>query len=183
MRISTTCRFMAVIVVLRINSMRTQAIGEISQSRSIASHRASTPTQEPENAIFRLPTEADTDWTDVPYLDTEPHNLRLDPSIGLYTNTIHSWPSIGGIIIAERVHPVELAYIGLDRFHSTPRSSNTTEEDLFCTQLRRIGGKWWNSWWDYQEATKSKMRMMWPNEREVLFLGWPEAGGRLAAEV
>ncbi|PVH73084.1 hypothetical protein DL98DRAFT_431944, partial [Cadophora sp. DSE1049] len=82
-----------------------------------------------------------------------------------------------GIIVAERVHHVELANSSLDRFHSTPRSSNSTEEDIFCRNLRKIGGKWWSSWWDCQEATKSKMRMMWPDEREVLFLGWPEAGG------
>jgi hypothetical protein len=26
-------------------------------------------------------------------------------------------------------------------------------------------------------ATKAKLRMMWPDKREVLFLGWPEQGG------
>lgn len=51
--------------------------------------------------------------------------------------------SVSGIIVVEHVHCVELAYIGVDRFHHTPRSSNATEEDEFCMKLRKIGGKWW----------------------------------------
>ena len=44
-------------------------------------------------------------------------------------------------------------------------------------QLRKIGRKWWSSYDDFEMATKAKLGMMWPNEREVLFLGWPEQGG------
>jgi hypothetical protein len=80
--------------------------------------------------------------TDVPWLDLEAGLVRLDPGLSLYMNVVHCWPSVGGIIIAERVPAVELAYIGLDRFHTTPRSLNETEEDVFCMQLRKVGGKW-----------------------------------------
>lgn len=85
---------------------------------------------------------------DIPWIDTESGLMRLDPSESLYSNDVHCWPSVGGIIIAQRVHAVELAYIGLDRFHTTPRSLNKTEEDPFCMKLRKIGGKWWESWED-----------------------------------
>jgi hypothetical protein len=75
------------------------------------------------------------------------------------------------------VHAVELDYIALDRFHITPRSTNASEEDAFCVKLRRIGGKWWSSYEDFGLATRAKGRRLWPDEREVLFLGWPEEGG------
>ena len=120
---------------------------------------------------------SERDWTDVPWLDTEAGLMRLDPGLSLYSNDVHCWPSAGGIIIAERVHAVELAYIGLDRFRITSRSYNETEEDAFCMRLRKIGGKWWSSYYDFEMTTKAKARMMWPDEREVLFFGWPEQGG------
>ena len=116
-------------------------------STGTESHHSKIASEESKANILGIANEPDRYWTNIHYLDTEPHNLRLDPSSGLYINTIYCWPSMGGIIIAERVLAVELAYIGLDRFHSTPRSSNHTEEDLFCTRLRKIGGKWWSSWW------------------------------------
>ena len=40
-----------------------------------------------------------------------------------------------------------------------------------------VGGKWWKSYWDYRQATVHRSRMMYPDEREVLFLDWPEEGG------
>jgi hypothetical protein len=40
-----------------------------------------------------------------------------------------------------------------------------------------VGGKWWKSYWDYWQATVHRSRMMYPDEREVLFLDWPEEGG------
>jgi len=117
------------------------------------------------------------DLANVPWLNLEAGLVRLDPGLSLYANVVHCWPSVDGIIIAEGVHAVELAYIGLDRFHTTPRSPNATDEDAFCMQLRKLGGKWWSSYDDFEMATKAKLRMMWPDEREVLFLGWPEEGG------
>jgi hypothetical protein len=100
------------------------------------------------------------DLTDVPWLDLEAGLVRQDLGLSLYTNVVHCWPSVGGIVIAERVHAVELAYIGLDRFHTTPRSPNETEEDAFCIQLRKIGGKWWSSYDDFEMATRAKLRMV-----------------------
>jgi hypothetical protein len=33
------------------------------------------------------------------------------------------------------------------------------------------------SYWDYPQATAHRSRMMYPDKREVLFIGWPEDGG------
>ena len=137
-------------------------------------HRASVSKEQHDDVAV---SNEERDWTDVPWLDTEAGLVRLDPADSLYSNDVHCWPSVGGIIIAQRVHAVELAYIGLDRFHTTPRSPNQAEENAFCMQLRKIGGKWWRSYDDFEMATGSKVRRMWPDEREVLFLGWPEQGG------
>ncbi|KAL2068226.1 hypothetical protein VTL71DRAFT_16324 [Oculimacula yallundae] len=108
------------------------------------------------------------DLTNVPWRDTQKHLERLDPSIGLHTNVFYCWPSVGGIIVAERAHPVKIPRTGIGGFHRTPRSSDSTEEDAFCTKLRMIGDKWWSGWRDYQQAIKPKMRTML-DEWEVLF--------------
>ncbi|KAG4419662.1 hypothetical protein IFR04_007162 [Cadophora malorum] len=149
MNFSPTRRTGAFAILLSFNFAICRAV-LTSISTGTESHHSKIASEESKANILGIANEPDRYWTNIHYLDTEPHNLRLDPSSGLYINTIYCWPSMGGIIIAERVLAVELAYIGLDRFHN---------------------------WRDYQEATKSKMRMMWPDEREVLFLGWPEEGG------
>lgn len=116
------------------------------------------------------------DMTDEPWLDIEADMVRFDPGEALYQNEVRCWPSVSGVIVASRsVHLVELAYIGVDRFHVNARSKNGTVEDAFCMQLRKIGGKWWKGYADFVRGGKS--RMLWPDEREVLFLGWPEHGG------
>lgn len=78
-------------------------------------------------------------FPDVPWFNDGSGLMRLNPGLSLYTNDVHCWPSVGGFIIAENVHPVELDYIGLDRFHITPRSVHATEEDAFCMKLACIG--------------------------------------------
>ncbi|KUJ18828.1 uncharacterized protein LY89DRAFT_683692 [Mollisia scopiformis] len=44
-------------------------------------------------------------------------------------------------------------------------------------KLRKVGGKWWESPYDFEKAVEFKMRKMYPDEREVLYLGWPQEGG------
>jgi hypothetical protein len=104
--------------------------------------------------------------------------LRYDPlDGGVNDKTVRGWPSVGGIIIAERVHPLELKYLGLDRFNKTSRSLNAAEEDEFCMRLCSIGGKWWLHFSDFLLATGYKLRRVYPLEKEVLYLAWPEVGG------
>ncbi|KUJ18825.1 uncharacterized protein LY89DRAFT_551198, partial [Mollisia scopiformis] len=91
--------------------------------------------------------------------------------------TVTCYPSVGGIIMTKHAHSVELDYIGVDHFYTTYRSYNTTEEDEFCMKLRKIGGKWWHSIQDRDDAIDSGLRPVYPDEIEVLFLGWPADGG------
>jgi hypothetical protein len=92
-------------------------------------------------------------------------------------NRVMCWPSVGGIIVNTHVSSVELDFLHLSRFEASPRSSNADEEDAFCHQLRRTGGKWWSSYADFIEAVDAKMRPISAKEREALLLGWPEDGG------
>ena len=100
--------------------------------------------------------------------------MRLEPSWGHWANEVRCWPSVGGIIIAQRVHSVELVFLGLDRFYPTARSVNATLEDEFCKKLRMVGGKWWDSYLEFEWAIIYKMRAVWPDERDMLYLGWPK---------
>jgi hypothetical protein len=116
-------------------------------------------------------------WTDDIFIADDSEWMRVDVSRSLSTNIVRCWPSVGGIVVAEHAHAVELEYIGADRFRPEPRSNNATEEDKFCMKLRKIGGKWWKHYADFEDATIHKRRMMYPDERDVLILGWPEDGG------
>lgn len=51
-------------------------------------------------------------------------------------------PSSGGIWI-KLADLVELDFLELDRWNDTPRQSNQTREDEFCTLLEMIGAEWW----------------------------------------
>lgn len=131
--------------------------------------------QEPEHSDVMVSTIEDL--TDVPWIDVESDLMHLDPGWSLYTNRVRCWPSVGGFIIADRVHAIELDYIGLDRFHITPRSTNATHEDAFCRKLRKIGGKWWESFEEYDMTTFAKLRMMCLMKETFFFL----AGRKRAA--
>ncbi|PVH82826.1 hypothetical protein DL98DRAFT_652843 [Cadophora sp. DSE1049] len=116
-------------------------------------------------------------WPDNICAEPNP-TTRIDlDAVGSPTNTIMCWPSVGGMIIVDYISSVEFRYLGLDHLKINQRSYNTTEEDHFCQQLRRIGGKWWESYWDRTWATEMFMRRMSPIEKEVLHIGWPETGG------
>ncbi|CZT11658.1 uncharacterized protein RAG0_15740 [Rhynchosporium agropyri] len=85
--------------------------------------------------------DTDQDFTHVPRPNEEENLRSLHPLIGLSTNTVYRWSSVGSLVFAERVHSFEILYIGLDRLHRTPRSSKSIDEDTFCT----ISGKWWRN--------------------------------------
>lgn len=138
------------------------------------------------NGIYTDPRKDSASWqdfketsaeTDGVWKIDEPTDRHSFPGLGS-PNTVRCWPSTGGIVIASGVPAVLLEYLGLDRFNNTlnTRSFNTTEEDAFCRQVRKIGGKWWEGNWDWVDAT-TKNRRMTEEEMAVLFLGWPADGG------
>lgn len=112
---------------------------------------------------------------DIPFLEEPTDRFELVSPANW--NTVMCWPSVGGIIVNTHVSSVELDFLKLSRFEAVPRSENISEEDEFCRQLRRTGGKWWVSYGDFIEAVDAKMRPISAKERESLLLGWPKDGG------
>jgi hypothetical protein len=169
-------RLVALTLLVLITALIFQRIRSTSvpDGRSVIEHSSTTAgVENVQEAVEARDPEAEASG---PNAEDETLLMRLDPSDGWYTNEVRCWPSVGGIIIAQRVHPVELVFLGVDRFYATPRSSNAAQEDEFCKKLRMVGGKWWIGYWDFEWATGYKMRQLWPDERDVLYLGWPENG-------
>jgi hypothetical protein len=93
-------------------------------------------------------------------------------------SNIVCWPSVEGIIVVQDFSNVELDYIGFNPGdQGLERYLEQDMEDKLCLQFRRIGGKWWLSYFDYVWATEMQMRYMSASEKEVLLLGWPSTGG------
>jgi hypothetical protein len=105
--------------------------------------------------------------------------MRLDPASGWYNDEVRCWPSLGGIIIAAKAQPVELAFLAADRFYPTSRSPNAGEEGEFSRSRRWWGGNWWMSYHNFELATVFKAYQLWPDEIDVSYLGRPEDGSGL----
>lgn len=73
-----------------------------------------------------------------------------------------------------QVTPVELDFLGLDRFVPQNRSSDQTEEDAFCERLKTIGAV-------YRDGTKDKWKFVYqgpdPPPTSANRYCWPRAGG------
>lgn len=80
------------------------------------------------------------------------------------------YPSDGGIIVADEISIVELEYLGLPLFQGVERSYDATLEDAFCRQLRKLGGKWWEGYHDFNMANYGKYRHLSAVEKEILYL-------------
>ncbi|KAJ5464752.1 uncharacterized protein N7458_000438 [Penicillium daleae] len=84
-------------------------------------------------------------------LSVEDHNINSPNSrcslpttrYDIQTGKTSCYPSSGGIWLAD-LGPVELQYLGINRFDSTERSENQSEEDHFCHELRKFGGSWYD---------------------------------------
>lgn len=109
---------------------------------------------------------------DIPFIPDPTERLGLR-GFG-FDNTVICWPSIGGIIINHHISSVELDFLKLPRFETSPRSSDPSEEDEFCRQLRKTGGKWWEH---YVDDVNDNNRPTSATEKEAIILGWPEDGG------
>lgn len=111
---------------------------------------------------------------------TQEHHLHDPPQPTSRTTwgsrgaMVRGWPSTGGLYIATPCYGVELDFLGLDRFHESPRSEDPAEEDAFCKRLRMIGASWFANEREYAEAD---LRGYGPNAPRPLVLGWPEGGG------
>lgn len=104
---------------------------------------------------------------------TYDNTQRFYPQNG---SIVYGYPSSGGIL-ARSAKPVEIAYLGLDRFTDAKRATNLDEEDEFCERLGKIGAQWWESREAYvdaqlgecDDATKRRLA-------KRVETGWPSSG-------
>ncbi|PGH03145.1 hypothetical protein AJ80_08741 [Polytolypa hystricis UAMH7299] len=82
--------------------------------------------------VLPLPPLFSPSWPNPPEL--KGIRERLNPS----SDIAACWPSTGGAW-AKHLSPVEMAYLGLDRFTLIRASTDSPSEDEFCTRLRRMG--------------------------------------------
>lgn len=117
-------------------------------------------------------------YDDMAYEEDPIFRLSLNDLGG--TNQVYCWPSVGGILVARRVTPVELDFLSLPRFTPVLRreldGNNATAEDAFCRRLRLLGAHWYVDYWDYLGAHEMLFRPSTSEEDELLHLGWPENG-------
>ncbi|KIN06803.1 hypothetical protein OIDMADRAFT_173992 [Oidiodendron maius Zn] len=68
--------------------------------------------------------------------------------IAFLRNTVSAWawPSRGGLIVLERLTPVDLDFLGLGPLRLLiERDPDQDAEDCFCQQLLHLGAKWFDS--------------------------------------
>ena len=100
--------------------------------------------------------------------------LRYD----LSTSKAACWPSTGGVWI-KSVTAVELDFLGVARLNSVERSTDSAEENKFCTQLRKIGASWYSlpPRWEYPITWCEEMDdCVAPDTKVQLVLGYEEKG-------
>jgi len=90
---------------------------------------------------------------------------------------VYGWPSAGGMLF-RGVTPVELEFLGIDRFSESQRSQDPAEEDAFCRQLYKIGATWYEHERELQDMMLGDTK--WPPDFEF---GWPANGGVWAVKV
>ncbi len=98
-------------------------------------------------AVFSAPQKiAQATQKSKPPPDTGPHKdcaLPTTTRYSIHTGQTTCYPSSGGIWMSD-LGPVELQYLGINRFNTTLRSPYQVEEDIFCRELRKFGGAWYN---------------------------------------
>ncbi|PTB39492.1 hypothetical protein M441DRAFT_143413 [Trichoderma asperellum CBS 433.97] len=90
---------------------------------------------------------------------------------------VTGWPAKGGVYILERCLGVELDFLGLDRFHNTPRPSGpdaAAEEEAHCNKMRQLGATWWRSEHAYDMAYFTSPK---GEDGRFLRVGWETGGG------
>ncbi|KAL6859304.1 hypothetical protein J3F83DRAFT_749680 [Trichoderma novae-zelandiae] len=93
---------------------------------------------------------------------------------------VRGWPSKGGLYALGPCLGVELEFLGLDRFHNTPRPSISDptaaaeEEETHCNKMRQLGATWFKNEHEYMK------HLIYPDLTDMDFtfhVGWPAGGG------
>jgi hypothetical protein len=122
------------------------------------------------NSLEYYDDSDDPSWPDPPFNPIKRYSLEY--------GKVACWQH-DGIWIA-RLSPVQLSFIGLDRFHDTERSLNQVDEDAFCARLRTHGASFWSlppRWPENVEWCDDMDLCVEPDINVKLSLGFTESGG------
>ncbi|PYI10661.1 hypothetical protein BO78DRAFT_270354, partial [Aspergillus sclerotiicarbonarius CBS 121057] len=92
--------------------------------------------------------------------------------------TVYGYPSKGGRYELDHCFGIELDFLGLDRFNTTPHPPKSdpewqVKEDAHCARMRRLGARWVPPYDD-----DFQWSVMGPKDTDTYIrVGWPAGGG------
>lgn len=120
--------------------------------------------------------------------DWEPPVERVGPSdpieplkrYSFFYGRVACW-SDNGVYVAN-LSPVEMAWLGVDRFRETDRAESQADEDAFCARLRLHGASFWElppRWDSYDERGRwcESINCLPPVRKVSVEVGFPAGGG------
>ncbi|KAL8678306.1 MAG: hypothetical protein Q9186_005326 [Xanthomendoza sp. 1 TL-2023] len=102
---------------------------------------------------------------------------KLRTAFGGRDTEIHGFPSTGGLYLLEVAGPVELDFLGLDRFRDALPSDDPVKEDAFCQRMRAMGAQWFENETEAIRPTRLEYKDGKRIGKMELWLGWPDDGG------
>ncbi|KAH6694155.1 hypothetical protein F5X68DRAFT_200372 [Plectosphaerella plurivora] len=76
--------------------------------------------------------------------------------------------------------PVEMSFLGVDRFQDTDRAAEQADEDAFCARLRMLGASFWElppDWPPYIHSCWTVDQCNGPVKDVRFEVGYPTSGG------
>ncbi|KAK4233130.1 CheY-like superfamily [Achaetomium macrosporum] len=92
---------------------------------------------------------------------------------------VNGFPSKGGVYELY-CSPMELEFLGLDRFETALPSSDPAEEDALCAKMRLLGAEWWPSSDPACGEASHSIGLRSPLDDMVRFIGVTSQGGMWA---
>ena len=118
------------------------------------------------------------DSEDVVYCPDEP-NFRAEFQFGPGV-PVYGFPQKGGFYQLRSCFAADLDFLGLDRFHSTPRppvtdAGSRAEEDQHFKKMRQLRAKYFKDMDDWIQS--SSEREYKTTDDEIIRVAWPSTGG------
>ncbi|KAI1171748.1 hypothetical protein F4777DRAFT_564443 [Nemania sp. FL0916] len=96
----------------------------------------------------------------------------------LHYGQVACWQD-GGVWI-KALTPVEMSFLGIDRFRDTARAPEQADEDAFCARLRMYGASFWQlppQWPEHVNWCEDIDVCVAPTKKVSLEVGFPTSGG------
>lgn len=112
------------------------------------------------------------------YEDAGMPHFKPTKRYDLAFNKVACWQD-SGVWIA-KLSPIEMQFLGVDRFHESDRALDQADEDEFCSRLRLHGASFWTlpPKWPQKLLWCETIECVQPSKRAAsLEVGFPSTGG------